>query len=100
MIGAPDQKKKVTFDKEIKLNVTNLIHTVMKENEVNLHSQITEALKIKFPDMKPKIAKVEANSFIYELEKHDNYTYFSVEYKLSANGILAIDWANAELTVI
>ena len=72
----------------------------MKENESDLHNQIKEALEKQFPDLKPKIAKVSENSFIYELEKHDNYTYFSVEYKRSANGILTIDWANAQLTVI
>lgn len=59
---------------------------------------LTELLK-QFPDLKPKIAEITEHSFIYELEKHDNYTYYKVVYSISRSGSLLIDWENAELTV-
>ncbi|MBK7713267.1 MAG: hypothetical protein IPN67_11940 [Bacteroidales bacterium] len=72
----------------------------MEENEKTLQKKISEALINQFPDLKPKIAKLDEKSFIYELEKHNNYTYFSVKYQLTPSGAMQIDWENAELTVI
>jgi hypothetical protein len=72
----------------------------MEENGSKLHIKISEALNRQFPDLKPKIAKLSENSFIYELEKHSNYTYFSVGYIISSSGEVNIDWEKAELTVI
>jgi ABC-type Zn2+ transport system substrate-binding protein/surface adhesin len=72
----------------------------MAEKEESITTKISEELKKQFPDLKPKIAKITGNSFIYELEKHQNYTYYKTEYRLSQSGTLAIDWDNAELTVI
>jgi ABC-type Zn2+ transport system substrate-binding protein/surface adhesin len=72
----------------------------MEENRSSIHSKIAEELNRRFPDHKPKIAKIDESSFIYELEKHDNYTYFSVGYTLTPSGTLKIDWEKAELTVI
>jgi ABC-type Zn2+ transport system substrate-binding protein/surface adhesin len=71
----------------------------MAEKEENITTKISEELKKQFPDLKPKIAEVTGSSFIYELEKHQNYTYYKVRYSLSPTGTLAIDWDNAELTV-
>jgi hypothetical protein len=71
----------------------------MTEKEQNLRSEISDELKKQFPDLEPKIAEISENSFIYELEKHNNYTYYKVRYKLSSQGALTIDWENAELTV-
>ena len=71
----------------------------MTENEQNIRTRISEELLRQFPDLKPKIAEISENSFIYELEKHDNYTYYLVKYNLSPSGALTIDWENAKLTV-
>ena len=71
----------------------------MTDKEQTIVSRISEELKKQFPDLKPKIAEISDNSFIYELEKHDNYTYFKVKYILLSSGTLTIDWENAELTV-
>ena len=72
----------------------------MAEKEENITTKISEELRKQFPDLKPKIAEVTVSSFIYELEKHQNYTYYKVEYRLTPSGTLAIDWDNAELTLI
>jgi hypothetical protein len=71
----------------------------MTAKEQNLITRISDELNKQFPDLKPKIAEISENSFIYELEKHDNYIYYLVRYKLSSSGLLTIDWENAELTV-
>jgi hypothetical protein len=71
----------------------------MTEKEQNIRTKISDELIKQFPDLKPKIAEISENSFIYELEKHDNYTYYRVRYKLSSSGALVIDWEDAELTV-
>ena len=68
----------------------------MAEDEKNHIAKISEELNRQFPDLKPKIAKMGEKSFIYELEKHDNYTYFSVEYEFIPSGELKIDWGNVE----
>jgi hypothetical protein len=72
----------------------------MAETEQNIRTEILNELIKQFPDLKPKIAEITENSFICELEKHGNYTYYIVRYNLSASGVLTIDWENAELTVI
>jgi hypothetical protein len=72
----------------------------MTEKAQNLRSKISDELMKKFPDLKPVIAEITENSFTYELEKHNNYTYFIVKYELSDSGILTIDWDNAKLTII
>lgn len=72
----------------------------MSENEKNIRIRISDELTKQFPDLKPKIAAVEEDSFICELEKHGNFTYYLVRYNLTPEGGLAIDWDNAELTVI
>ena len=71
----------------------------MPEKDQDIIAGISEELKKQFPDLNPKIAEISENSFIYELEKHDNYTYYIVKYNLSPSGTLTIDWENAELTV-
>jgi hypothetical protein len=86
--------------KTIILTITNPKRSVMTEKEQNLRSGILNELIKQFPDLKPKIAEMTENSFTYELEKHNNYTYYVVRYNFSAEGKLSIDWDNAELTVI
>lgn len=71
----------------------------MEEEGQEIRRKISEALIKQFPDLKPKIAEITGHRFIYELEKHDNYTYFVVNYHLSGSGELEIDWGNAELAV-
>jgi hypothetical protein len=71
----------------------------MPEMNEKLRKQISDELKIRFPDMKPKIAEIKDKSIIYELEKHGNFTYYSVNYNISREGDLKADWDNAELTV-
>jgi hypothetical protein len=72
----------------------------MSEKEKNIRRKISEELLKQFPDQKPKIAEMTENRLTYELEKHGNFTYYVVSYRLSDSGILTIDWDNAELTVI
>jgi hypothetical protein len=72
----------------------------MSEKEENIKTKISDELQKRFPDLKPKIAEITGSSFVCELEKHQNYTYYRVKYRISPSGALAIDWDNAELTVI
>jgi hypothetical protein len=72
----------------------------MAEKEISIRTKILDELLKKFPDLNPKIAEITEHSFIYELEKHDNFTYYLVKYNLSVSGAVTIDWENAELTVI
>ena len=72
----------------------------MAEKDQNLRDKISEELLKQFPDHNPKIAGITEYSFTYELEKHRNYTYYVVNYRLSSSGELKVDWDNAELTVI
>lgn len=48
----------------------------MAEKEQNIRTKILDELMKQFPDQKPKIAEITERSFIYELEKHGNYTYY------------------------
>lgn len=72
----------------------------MSGKEQHIGTKISEELMKQFPDLKPKIAEITGDSFTYELEKHNNYTYYVVRYNLSASGELTIAWGTAELTVI
>ena len=72
----------------------------MTEKEKNIETRISAELHKQFPDLKPKIAEITDSSFVCELEKHQNYTYYRVKYSLSSSGTLSIDWDNAELTVV
>ena len=71
----------------------------MTESRKKLIADITGELNAKFPGMKPKIAELREQSFIYELEKHENYTYYSVRYSIDQSGKLTVDWGSAELTI-
>jgi hypothetical protein len=72
----------------------------MAEKEETLQTKILDELMKQFPYLKPKIAEITEQNFIYELEKHGNFTYYTVRYNLSFSGAITIDWENAELTVI
>ena len=72
----------------------------MAENKENLRSLILDILIKQFPDLDPKIAKITEQRFTYELERHGNYTYYSVAYTLSPSGELTVDWENAQMTMI
>jgi ABC-type Zn2+ transport system substrate-binding protein/surface adhesin len=71
----------------------------MTEEEQKLWRKILVELFKQFPDLNPKIAKVLEKTFTYELEKHDNYTYYSVRYSITPTGELIVDWESAELTM-
>jgi hypothetical protein len=72
----------------------------MAEKDRSIRTKILDELLKQFPDLKPRIAEITEHNFIYELEKHNNFTYYLVKYHLSASGEMTIDWENAELTVI
>jgi hypothetical protein len=72
----------------------------MTEKQENIKTKISAELQKRFPDLKPKLAEITDTSFVYELEKHQNYTYYRVKYRFSPSGTPEIDWDNAELTVI
>lgn len=72
----------------------------MTEKDENISARISDELQKRFPELKPKIAQLSDNSFVYELEKHNNYTYYKVKYRFSPSGTLAIEWDSSELTVI
>jgi serine/threonine protein phosphatase PrpC len=65
-----------------------------------LRDKILVELLKRWPDDNPKIAEVLEKTFIYELEKHDNYTYFVVGYSIMSSGELKVDWGSAELTML
>jgi hypothetical protein len=71
----------------------------MEKNEQYITEKIMVRLTEKFPDLNPRIAEVSGKSFTYELERHNNYTYFIVKYKIDPSGELKVDWDSAEQTM-
>lgn len=65
-----------------------------------LRGKILIELLKQFPDLNPKIAEISEKKFTYELERNDNYTYYSVRYSITPHGELTVDWESAELTMI
>jgi hypothetical protein len=61
-----------------------------------LSDKIQSALLDQFPGGKPAIIEVTDNTFKYQLERNDNYSYFLVGYSINSSGDLKIDWKNAE----
>jgi hypothetical protein len=61
-----------------------------------LSDKILSALVSRFPGSKPSIIEVADNSFKYQLERNDNYSYFLVSFSLNESGDLKVDWKNAE----
>lgn len=72
----------------------------MKTEEDFLRIKIMAELLKQFPDLKPKVASITGKQFVYELERHDNYTYYSVGYTFDKAGNLIVNWESAELTII
>jgi hypothetical protein len=58
--------------------------------------KILTALIERFPDSNPAIIELTSESFKYQLEKNDNYSYFLVEYSIDPSGNLKINWKSAE----
>jgi hypothetical protein len=61
-----------------------------------LSVKILSALLSQFPGSKASIIEVTDNTFKYQLERNDNYSYFLVEYSIDSSGDLKVDWKNAE----
>lgn len=61
-----------------------------------LSVKILSALLTQFPGSKPSIIEVTDNTFKYQLEKNDNYSYFLVGYSVDSSGDLKVNWKNAE----
>ena len=64
-----------------------------------LAHKIMQVLKQQFPGMNPRIASIQDDSFVYELEEHGNYTYYTVRYSILPSGEVAAGWDSAELAV-
>ena len=61
-----------------------------------LSVKILSALLSQFPGSKPSIIEVTDNTFKYQLERNDNYSYFLVTYSVDSSGDLKVNWKNAE----
>ena len=61
-----------------------------------LSDKINSALLSQFPGSKPSIIEVADNTFKYQLERNDNYSYFLVGFSNNESGDLKVDWKNAE----
>jgi hypothetical protein len=61
-----------------------------------LSVKILSALLSQFPGSKPSVIEVADNSFKYQLERNDNYSYFQVGFSVNESGDLKVDWKNAE----
>lgn len=61
-----------------------------------LSVKILSALLSQFPGSRPSIIEVTDNTFKYQLERNDNYSYFLVEYSVDSSGDLKVNWKNAE----
>ena len=61
-----------------------------------LSVKILSALLSQFPGSKPSIIEVTDNTFKYQLERNDNYSYFLVGYSVDSSGDLKVNWKNAE----
>jgi hypothetical protein len=72
----------------------------MADNKEKIIKRISDELIIRFSGMNPRIAEIKDTCFIYELERHGNYMYYSVNYHISPSGELIADWDNPELAVL
>jgi hypothetical protein len=68
----------------------------MTAQDKKTSDKILTALLERFRDSNPAIIEITLESFKYQLEKNDNYSYFLVEYSLDPSGNLKVDWASAE----
>lgn len=68
----------------------------MKAQDQKTSDKILTALSERFPDSNPTLIEVTSDSFKYQLEKNDNYSYFLVGYSIDPSGNLKVNWKNAE----
>ena len=61
-----------------------------------LSDKILSALSSQFPGSKPSIIEVSDNTFKYQLERNDYYSYFLIGFSVSESGDLKVDWKKAE----
>lgn len=68
----------------------------MKAQDQKISEKILTALSERFPDSNPTLIGVTSDSFKYQLEKNDNYSFFLVEYSIDQSGDLKVNWKSAE----
>lgn len=68
----------------------------MKAQDQKLSDKILTALSERFPDSNPTLIQFTTDSFRYQLEKNDNYSYFLVGYSIDESGDLKVNWKSAE----
>ena len=68
----------------------------MKAQDQKISDKIVTALSERFPDSNPTIIEITADTFKYQLEKNDNYSYFLVGYSVDQSGNLKVNWKSAE----
>lgn len=72
----------------------------MPEKEPDIRKRIQEELKNQFPDLNVRVVRFSKNNFTYELEKHRNYSYYTVKFVVTDEGNLEMDWDHPELTIV
>jgi hypothetical protein len=68
----------------------------MKAQDQKISEKIVTALSERFPGSNPTIIEITADTFKYQLEKNDNYSYFLVGYSIDQSGNLKVNWKSAE----
>jgi hypothetical protein len=68
----------------------------MKAQDQKLSDKILTALSERFPDSNPSVIEITADTFKYQLERNDNYSYFLTGYSIDPSGSLKINWTSAE----
>jgi len=68
----------------------------MKAQNQKISDKILTALSERFSDSNPTLIEVTSDSFKYQLEKNDNYSFFLVGYSIDQSGDLIVNWKSAE----
>jgi len=68
----------------------------MKAQDQKITDKILTALFERFPESNPTLIELTSDSFKYQLEKNDNYSYFLVGYSIEQSGNLKVNWKSSE----
>jgi len=66
--------------------------------EEGLWEEISVALTKQFPNVYAYLIEISDETFIYGLKEEEEYSYYTVEYNITPEGSLNIEWENAGLT--
>jgi hypothetical protein len=64
----------------------------MHKNQQIIKNEIMALLLNQYHGANPSIIEISENTFKYQLERNDNYSYFSVGFTIDSAGILKVNF--------